>query len=79
MLDVGWLGSPVDVATFVVVVATLLYELRPTQELLSAAVVALAEQLPDVDHQQLQSRLDVEDRDVDALRPTLVDSAEVRR
>ena len=51
MIDVGWLGSPVDVATFLVV---------------------LAERRDDVDDDRLQDELDVDDREVESLRPKIV-------
>jgi len=72
MIDVGWLGSPVDVATFVVVLAMLVFRLRPRVETVAAAVVALAECRDDVDDDRLRDDLDVDDRAVDALRPRIV-------
>ncbi|WP_251329575.1 hypothetical protein [Haloplanus pelagicus] len=72
MIDVGWLGSPVDVATFIVVLAMLMFRLRPRVETIAAAVVALAERRDDVDDDRLRSDLDVDDRDVDALRTRIV-------
>jgi len=72
MIDVGWLGSPVDVATFIVVLATLVYQIRPRVETVAAAVVALAERRDDVDDDRLRDDLDVDDRAVDALRPRIV-------
>jgi len=72
MLDVGWLGSPVDVATFIVVVSQLLFRLRPRIETVAAAVVALAEHRDDVDADRLRDDLDVDDVAVDALRPRIV-------
>jgi hypothetical protein len=70
-IDPGWLGSPVDVATFLVVVVMFAYELRPRQQTLSAAVVALARREETVDDTQLQSELEVDDRDVEALETTI--------
>lgn len=72
VLDVGWLGSPTDVATFVVVLAELMYRLRPRIETTAAAVVALAERRDDVDDDRLRDDLDVDDRAVEALRTTIV-------
>lgn len=73
LIDVGWLGSPVDVATFVVVVTMFVYRYRPRLETVAAAVVALAEQRNDVDDDRLQSELEVDRRDVEALRPRIVE------
>ena len=72
MIDVGWLGSPVDVATFLVVLAELMYRIRPRVETVAAAVVALAERRDDVDDDRLRDDLDVDDSAVDALRPRIV-------
>jgi hypothetical protein len=72
LIDVGWLGSPVDVATFVVVLAMLVFRLRPRVETVAAAVVALAERRDDVDDDRLRADLEVDDRDVDALRTRIV-------
>lgn len=71
-IDPGWLGSPVDVATFLLVTTLFLYELRPAQETIAAAVVALAKRERHVDHDRLQSELEVEDRDVEALETTIL-------
>ena len=71
-VDVGWLGSPVDVGTFVVVVTMFVYELRPRSRKLAAAVVALAREHLRVDDSRLQEELDVDDRDVESLRTTIV-------
>jgi len=68
----GTIGSPVDVATFVLVSVLLLVRLRPRVELVAAAVVAIAEREPHLDEDQLADRLDVDDREVAALRPTIV-------
>lgn len=72
VLDVGWLGSVTDVATLVVVLVSLRYELRPKVETIGAAVVALAEKRRDVDHQHLRAELGIDDVDVDQVRPTIV-------
>jgi len=72
-VDVGWLGSPVDVATFLTVVVMFAYELRPRQQRLGAAVVALAREHLRVDDDRLQEELDVDEREVDSLRTTIVD------
>jgi hypothetical protein len=71
-VDVGWLGSPVDVGTFIIVLAMLVFRLRPRVETIAAAVVALAERRDDVDDDRLQSELEVDRRDVEALRPRIV-------
>jgi len=75
MIDVGWLGSPIDVATFVAVLLMFVYELRPRSETLAAAVVALGREHLRVDAARLQSELDVDDEDVDAVRATIVDGS----
>lgn len=72
MIDVGWLGSPVDVGTFVLVSILFVYRMKPRVALLAAAVVALAERRDDVDDDRLQDDLDVDDREVDALRPRII-------
>lgn len=71
-VDPGWLGSPTDVATFLAVIAMFVYELRPAQQTLSAAVVALAREHLSVDADSLQDELDVDDREVEAVRTTIV-------
>jgi hypothetical protein len=71
-LDPGWLGSPVDVATFLVVVTLFAYELRPRVRTLAAAVVALARRTDDVDDERLVDELDVDDTEVAALETTIV-------
>jgi len=72
LLDVGWLGSAVDVATFIVVVMTYVHEVRPRVDKTAAGVVALAHQVRGVDADRLASDLDVEDRDIRALEPTVI-------
>jgi hypothetical protein len=72
MIDVGWLGSPVDVGTFLLVSILFVYRMRPKVAMLAAAVVALAERRDDVDDDRLQDELDVDDRAVEALRPRIV-------
>lgn len=72
MIDVGVVGSPVDVATLIVVLAELVYRLRPRVETVAAGVVALAEGRDDVDDDRLADELDVADREVEALRPRVV-------
>ncbi|QCC47443.1 hypothetical protein [Halobellus limi] len=71
-VDVGWLGSPVDVGTFLIVLAMLVFRLRPRVATIAAAVVALAERRDDVDDDRLRSELEVDSRDVEALRPRIV-------
>jgi len=72
MIGPGVVGSPTDVATLFVVVVTLLYEVRPTQDTLAAAVVALARRQPGVDDEGLQDDLDVDERSVDAVEQEIV-------
>lgn len=66
MIDVGWLGSPVDAATFVVVFVAIVKDLRPRLEDNEAATVANARHTPGVDADHVQKDLDVVDRDADA-------------
>lgn len=72
-LDVGLIGSPVDVATFMLVLVTFVYEVSPRQDTLAAAVVALAEEHRAVDDERLRSELEVDERDINAVRPTIAD------
>jgi hypothetical protein len=72
IIDVGWLGSPVDVGTFVLVTILFMYRMKPRVQLLAAAVVALADGRDDVDDDRLRSELDVDSRAVDALEPKIV-------
>lgn len=72
MIDVGWLGSPVDVGTFVMVLVMFVYRMKPRVQLIAAAVVALAEGRDDVDDDRLRDELDVDDREVAALEPRIV-------
>lgn len=68
-MEVGAVGSPVDVATFVAVALLLVARVRPRVATVAAAVVALAEGRSDVDDVQLADRLDVDDVEVERLRP----------
>lgn len=63
-------GSPVDVATLVVVLVELGYRVRPRITTVAAAVVALAEGRDDVDDDRLASELDVEDREIESVKTT---------
>jgi hypothetical protein len=72
LVDVGWLGSPVDVGTFVVVLTMLVFRLRPRLETVAAGLVALAERRDDVDDDRLRDELDVDDSAVESLRPRVV-------
>ncbi len=72
LVDVGWLGSPVDVATFVIVLTMLVFRLRPRLETVAAGLVALAECRDDVDDDRLRDELDVDDSAVESLRPRVV-------
>jgi len=71
-VDVGWLGSPVDVGTFIVVLTMLVFRLRPRIETVAAGLVALAERRDDVDDDRLRDELDVDDSAVESLRPRVV-------
>lgn len=75
MLDLGMVGSPADVATLVVVLVLYRGRLQPAVGTLSAAVVALANNHRDVDHERLQADLDVSDVELNAVRPTVPDGA----
>lgn len=77
-MDVGWVGSPADVATFVLVLSMYVYRFVPRQATLAAAVVALSQLHTPVDDERLQDELDVDDQEVDALRPTIVCGGEAR-
>jgi len=72
MIDVGWLGSPVDVGTFVMVTVLFVYRMKPRVAMLAAAVVALAERRDDVDDDRLRHELDVDERAVESLKPKIV-------
>ncbi|GGC52994.1 hypothetical protein [Haloferax sulfurifontis] len=73
-VDVGWLGSATDVATFVAVVAELVRrEWRDRR--IAAALVALASGVPRVDAHQVARDLDVAVDD-DAVRAVLTDGGE---
>jgi hypothetical protein len=63
----GLVGSGTDVATLIVVCWLTLREL-PLVRKTRAAVVALARGRADVDSTRLRSELDVDDRDVEAIR-----------
>lgn len=71
-IDPGLVGSPLDFATFVLVLV--LYERRVREPLatMKASVVALARPREDVDDDQLQSELEVDDRDVESLQEEVV-------
>jgi len=69
MLDPGVIGSPADVGTFVLVLYGLKNEIRSRMNTLAAGIVALAASEPTVDEDRLKSELDVEDDDIDAVRP----------
>jgi len=72
VIDPGWLGSPVDVATFLVVLYGMRHEIQPRLDVLAAGVVALAEEETRVDGDRLAAELNVEDGEVDALRPVIL-------
>ena len=66
------IGSLADLATFVVVLVLLLGRLRPRVSTIAAAVVALASRRDDVDDDRLRAELEVDERDVESLRTTVV-------
>jgi hypothetical protein len=72
IVDPGAVGSPVDVATLVVVLVLVILRIRPRVETLAAAVVALAERRDDVDDDRLRDELEVDDKEVESLRPRIV-------
>lgn len=71
MMEVGAIGSPVDVATFLAVMGHLVLRIRPRVATLAAGLVALAEGRDDVDDVRLAKKLDVDDRAVESLRPVV--------
>lgn len=73
IIDPGWLGSPIDVATFIVVVVGLVVDVRPKLKTIAAALVALARRERGVDDEHLQAELGVDDRDVEQVEPTVID------
>jgi hypothetical protein len=73
-IDIGWLGSPIDVATFVLVAVILKSRLST----MAAGVVALAREHQGVDDDQLQEELDVDDDTVESIRTTIVCGGEAR-
>jgi hypothetical protein len=70
--DPSLVGSWSDLATLVVVTVMLVMRLRPRVATIAAAVVALAEERRDVDADRLRDELEVGEREVEALRPTIV-------
>jgi len=73
VLDVpGWVGSGTDVATLVSVLYFYRGRLMPRLDTASAGLVAMAENMRPVDHEALQDDLDVDDEEIDAVRPTIV-------
>lgn len=67
-IDIGWLGSPIDVATFALVA----FVLRSRLSTIAAGVVALAREHQAVDDDRLQDELDVDDEQVDSIQTTIV-------
>lgn len=65
MFGAGAVGSPVDVATFAAVMATL-YRVTKSQSAGHAATTALAEQVDGVAEDRVRADLDVEERHSDA-------------
>jgi sugar diacid utilization regulator len=73
----GLVGSPIDVATFVGLIV--MYARQSARvDTTAAGLVALAEQERHVDDDRLQDELDVDDREVAAIRPTIVDGGDRR-
>ncbi|MFC3476106.1 hypothetical protein [Halobacterium litoreum] len=72
-MELGAVGSPIDVATFVTILVLFRYETAADLGTLSAGVVALAERDPGVDDARLAADLDVDDREVSAVRATACD------
>jgi hypothetical protein len=71
----GLVGSPIDVATFVGLIV--MYARQSARvDTTAAGLVALAECERHVDDDRLQDELDVDDREVAAIRPTIVDGGE---
>lgn len=69
---IGSVGSPVDVATFILVLVILVLRFRPRIATIAAAVVALAEGREDVDDDRLRADLPVDDDEVAALRTRVI-------
>lgn len=67
MIELGAVGSPIDAASFVLLVVLFRYELSTDMDTLGAGVVALAERDPMVLDDRLASELEVDQRDVDAV------------
>jgi len=72
MLPAVPVGSLTDLATLVVVLVHLGLRVRPRLATIGAAVVALAAEHKDVDDDRLRSELDVDEREVESLRTTIV-------
>jgi hypothetical protein len=71
-MDIGAIGSPIDAATFVLVLAMLVFRLRPRVQLTAAGVVALARGRDDVDDDRLAHELDVDESAVEMLKPEVI-------
>ncbi|WP_148040758.1 hypothetical protein [Halosegnis longus] len=76
MIDAGWLGSPVDVATFFVVLVGFAHGIRPDLDALAAAVVALAREEDGVDGDRVAADLEVSNRDVRQYQHPVTDGGE---
>jgi hypothetical protein len=68
----GSVGSPIDVATFVLVLTMVVFRLRPRVQLVAAGVVALARGRDDVDDDRLAYELDVDEQAVEMLKPEVI-------
>jgi len=73
-IDIGWLGSPIDIATFLLVAIVL----RSRLSTMAAGVVALAREHQAVDDDRLQEELDVDDDTVESIRTTIICGGEGR-
>jgi hypothetical protein len=71
-LGVDTVGSAVDVATFVLVLAMVVFRLRPRVQMVAAGVVALAQGRDDVDDDRLMHELDVDENAVEMLKPEVI-------
>lgn len=72
-MELGAVGSPIDAATFLAVLVLFRYELAQDVDTLAAGLVATARGDRGVDDELLASELEVDERDVDRVRPTVVD------
>jgi hypothetical protein len=71
-LGVDTVGSAVDVATFILVLAMVVFRLRPRVQMVAAGVVALAQGRDDVDDDRLMHELGVDESAVEMLTPEVI-------